>query len=119
MTNTRFLVKLDLLAGALLALTYAVAAWTIDRLPHGATIATHWALDGTPDLFANKWLGMLFIPFLGTFLWSSLCSAGKFDGDIDNAAGSYPLRVGITILVLTVQAIAEIGLACHALGISA
>jgi uncharacterized membrane protein len=119
MKNMKFLVKFHPLAGTLMAFNYAVAAWTINSLPHGARIATHWALDRTPDLFANKWLGMLFIPLLGTFLWSSLCSASKFAGDINDVSGSYPLRVGITVLVLAVQAIAEVGLACHALGIHA
>lgn len=119
MTNTRFLVKLNLTAGTLLASNYAVALWAIDRLPPAARIATHWALDGTPDLFANKWLGLLFIPLLGSFLWSSLCSAARFDRENHDVPGGYPLRMGITILVLVVQTVAEIGLACHALGIQA
>ena len=107
------------LAGALAALSFAIAFWAIDRLPAKAIVATHWDVAGRPDLYAGKWFGFLFIPLLAALLWVSLCNADRFDDE--NGIGKIPreIRVAATVFVLLVQVVAEAGLACDALHIGA
>lgn len=118
MLRKKSLAGAQVVAGLLVSVNFAVAMWAIDRLPKGAVIATHWGMDGKPDVFSGKYLGLLFMPVLGAFLWTSLCNAIKFETD---EVGRVPVevRIALTAVVLVIQLIAEAGLVCEALRLAA
>lgn len=59
----------DALNAALVALMFAIAAWTISRLPAGGQVAIHWGSDGRPDSGLGQQAALLILPISALLLW--------------------------------------------------
>lgn len=94
-------------SGFLIAFMFAVALWGLDALPAGTRIAVHWGVDGEPDRWMGKWIGLLSIPLFSlALLWlESLVPKGwTSPGKLALPAHA---RRALLCCVLLIQAIAQ------------
>ena len=101
--------------GFLIALMFAVALWALDALPAGARIAVHWGVDGAPDRWMGKWVGMLTIPLFSL----ALCWLGSLVPEGAASPGKLPLpprvRRALLCCVLLIQALVQVAIAYSAM----
>jgi uncharacterized membrane protein len=55
----------QLASGALVLYMGVLSAWAWPQIPAGARIAIHWNAAGSPNGYAGKLFGLLFVPLLG------------------------------------------------------
>ena len=60
-------------SGVIIGLMLVLAAYAWVKLPAGMPIPIHWGLDGQPDNYAGKTLGLLSLPLTGVFLTLVYC----------------------------------------------
>lgn len=51
-----------LVSGAVVAAMLVLAAWAWSQLPADAQVPVHWGVDGRPDGFADKTIGLFLLP---------------------------------------------------------
>lgn len=61
--------RLALFNGWIVAGMFAVAAWTIARLPAGGQVAIHWGADGRADGQLGHQAVLLILPITSLVLW--------------------------------------------------
>jgi uncharacterized membrane protein len=53
-----------ILSAIVVAILFIVSAWAWTQLPADAQVPIHWDIDGTPDGFASKTIGLLLLPLI-------------------------------------------------------
>ena len=56
-----------------------LSAWAWPQIPDGAQVPIHWGIDGTPDGYGPKWLGLLGIPILTVLVVALLLVIPRFE----------------------------------------
>jgi uncharacterized membrane protein len=74
----------------------AISAWAWGRIPDGAQIPIHWGLDGQPDGYGPKWVGLLLTPALGLVMGGVFLVIPRLDPRRDHLAASTRAWVAIT-----------------------
>lgn len=74
----------------------AVSAWAWGQIPDGAQIPIHWGLDGQPNGWAPKWVGLLMTPGLGVVLGGVFLTIPRFDPRREHLVASTQAWVAIT-----------------------
>ena len=74
----------------------AASAWAWGRIPDGAQIPIHWGLDGQPNGWAPKWVGLLLTPGLGVVLGGVFLTIPRFDPRREHLVASTRAWVAIT-----------------------
>lgn len=111
MTNTRSFWA----AGALVATTAAVGAWGYLRLPQDAMIAIHFGLNGQPNGFAPKLMGLALMPAIAGLVIGLLALLPRLRPERDRVAASSQPYGTVMITLAGVFLITEIALVGHAL----
>jgi uncharacterized membrane protein len=88
--------SLTILVVACVAAMLAVSAWAWGQIPDGAQIPIHWGLDGQPNGWAPKWVGLLLTPGLGVVLGGVFLTIPRFDPRREHLVASTPAWVAIT-----------------------
>lgn len=87
----------------------AVSAWAWGQIPDGAQIPIHWGLDGRPNGWAPKWLGLLLTPAMGLVLGGVFLTIPRIDPRREHLVASTRAWVAITgsamLLLLAVHAL--------------
>jgi uncharacterized membrane protein len=87
----------------------AISAWAWGRIPDGAQIPIHWGIDGQPNGYAPKWVGLLLMPALALILGGVFLTIPRFDPRREHLAASGRAWVAITgaamLLLLAVHAL--------------
>jgi len=61
--------KSGLITGiVIVAIMFAISAWAWVQLPAGAQIPVHWGIDGQPDRYGGKAMGLLLMPIIAAGL---------------------------------------------------
>ena len=101
-----------LATGAVFLVMLAISAWAWGQIPDDAQIPIHWGVDGQPDGFAPKAVGLLVPPFIALGLGTILAIAPAVEPRRENlrrSAGAYRavwLGLLALLLVLHVAAVA-------------
>ncbi len=74
----------------------AVSVWAWGQIPDSAQIPIHWGLDGQPNGWAPKWLGLLLTPGLGVVLGGVFLTIPRFDPRREHIVASNQAWVAIT-----------------------
>ncbi len=87
----------------------AISAWAWGRVPDDAQVPIHWGLDGQPNGWAPKWVGLLLTPALGLVLGGVFLTIPRFDPRREHLVASTRAWVAITgaamLLLLAVHAL--------------
>ena len=76
-----------------------LSAWAWPQIPDGAQVPIHWGIDGTPDGYGPKWVGLLGIPILTALVVALLLVIPRFEprrANLERSATAY-VAVGIAI----------------------
>lgn len=76
-----------------------LSAWAWPQIPDDAQVPIHWGIDGTPDGYGPKWLGLLGIPILTALVVALLLVIPRFEPrrtNLERSATAY-VAVGIAI----------------------
>ena len=76
-----------------------LSAWAWPQIPDGAQVPIHWGIDGTPDGYGPKWLGLLGIPILTVLVVALLLVIPRFEprrANLERSATAY-VAVGIAV----------------------
>lgn len=76
-----------------------LSAWAWPQIPDDAQVPIHWGIDGTPDGYGPKWLGLLGIPILTALVVALLLVIPRFEprrANLERSATAY-VAVGIAI----------------------
>jgi uncharacterized membrane protein len=100
---------LAILIVASVVVMLAISAWAWGRIPDDAQIPIHWGLDGQPNGYAPKWVGLLLTPALGLVLGGVFLTIPRFDPRHEHLVASARAWVAITggamLLLLAVHAL--------------
>lgn len=76
-----------------------LSAWAWPQIPDGAQVPIHWGIDGTPDGYGPKWVGLLGIPILTALVVALLLVIPRFEPrrtNLERSATAY-VAVGIAV----------------------
>lgn len=76
-----------------------LSAWAWPQIPDDAQVPIHWGIDGTPDGYGPKWVGLLGIPILTALVVALLLVIPRFEprrANLERSATAY-VAVGIAI----------------------
>ncbi len=76
-----------------------LSAWAWPQIPDDAQVPIHWGIDGTPDGYGPKWLGLLGIPILTALVVALLLVIPRFEPrrtNLERSATAY-VAVGIAV----------------------
>lgn len=76
-----------------------LSAWAWPQIPDDAQVPIHWGIDGTPDGYGPKWLGLLGIPILTALVVALLLVIPRFEprrANLERSATAY-VAVGIAV----------------------
>jgi len=104
-----------------LVILMTLAGWAcLTRLPAGAQIATHFALDGTPNAYQPARHGVFLLPAVAALVWLVMAVVPVIDprGNIGRAPTAYRIMwTAVTGLLAVFQAmILSVALGAHAPG---
>jgi len=98
-----------LLGGGLIFGMLIAGLWTIAVLPPNAHIATHWGVDGHPNGWMNKWLGLLTVPAVAALVWGLIAIIPSIDprgANLARSPGAYGvIWVGSMAMTTLAQAV--------------
>lgn len=90
------------MAGLVIAVMLAASAWASPQVPADAVIPVHWGLDGQPDGYAAKPVGLLGLPAIATLLAGVLAIVPRIEPrreNLERSATAYR-RSASAILVI-------------------
>ncbi len=88
-------------AAAVVAVMLAGSVWAWPQIPDDAQVPIHWGLDGQPDGFAPKAVGLLGMPAFALVLAAVLAIVPRVEPRRDNLERSAPAyRTAITAIVV-------------------
>ncbi len=76
-----------------------LSAWAWPQIPDDAQVPIHWGIDGTPDGYGPKWVGLLGIPILTALVVALLLVIPRFEPrrtNLERSATAY-VAVGIAV----------------------
>jgi uncharacterized membrane protein len=73
-----------------------LSAWAWPQIPDGAQVPIHWGIDGTPDGYGPKWLGLIGIPILVVALLLVIPRFEPRRANLERSATAY-VAVGIAV----------------------
>ena len=101
-------------AAAVVAVMLAASVWAWPQVPDDAQVPIHWGLDGQPDGFAPKAVGLLGMPAFALVLAAVLAIVPRVEPRRDNlarSASAYRTAVTAIVVVLGVVHLAAIAAA--------
>lgn len=105
------------LSGGLIVGMLIAGLWAIGELPANAQIATHWGIDGRPNGWMSKWLGLLVTPAIAALVWGLIAIIPAIDPRGANLARS-PAAYGVVwVGPIAVTALAQAVIVASAMGI--
>lgn len=107
---------LVIVGGAFVVAMLAVSAWAWPQIPADAEIPIHWGLDGQPDGFGPKWVGLLGIPLVGAATVGLLALVPRIEPRRRNLERSGTAYVAIGIVVIAFLAVLHLFAVLAALG---
>jgi uncharacterized membrane protein len=107
---------LVIVGGALVLAMLAVSAWAWPQIPADAQVPVHWGVDGRPDGYGPKWLGLLSIPALSLGIVALLAVIPRFEPRRRNLERSATAYVAIGIAIVTFLAALHVFAVASALG---
>ena len=87
-------------SGAAVAIMVATSAWGWSHIPDDAQIPIHWGLDGQPDGYAPKAVGLLALPALGLVISALLAIVPAIEPRRENLNRSAPAYRAVWLSVL-------------------
>lgn len=107
---------LVIVGGALVVAMLAVSAWAWPQIPAGAEIPIHWGVDGQPDGFGPKWVGLIGIPLVGAATVGLLALLPRIEPRRRNLERSGTAYVAVGIVVIAFLAVLHLFAVLSALG---
>ncbi len=89
-----------IVGGALIVAMLAVSAWAWPQIPSDTQIPVHWGVDGQPDGYGPKWLGLLGIPAVAVGIIGLLALLPRLEPRRENLERSSTAYVAIAIAVV-------------------
>lgn len=108
---------LAILVAASVVAMLAISAWAWGQIPDDAQIPIHWGINGQPDGYAPKSVGLLFTPALGVVLGAVFLAIPRIDPRREHLIASTRAWVAITgsaMLLLVLVHAAVVGAALGA-----
>lgn len=107
---------LVIVGGAFVVAMLAVSAWAWPQIPADAEIPIHWGLDGQPDGFGPKWVGLIGIPVAGAAIVGLLALIPRIEPRRRNLERSGTAYIAIGIVVIAFLAVLHLFAVLAALG---
>ena len=95
-----------------------VGAWAWFQLPADAQVPVHWGLEGTADVFADKTIGLLFVPALAAVLAAALAVIPRFEPRRANLERSGKAYGATWVAVVALLGLLQLLVVAAALGVS-
>jgi immunity protein, SdpI family len=95
---------------------FAVSAWAWGQVPDGAQIPIHWGLDGRPNGYGPKWLGLLLTPVLGLVLGTIFLTIPRLDPRREHFVDSTRAWIWITGASMVMLLVVHVGVVAAVLG---
>jgi uncharacterized membrane protein len=96
-----------LATGTIFVVMLAISAWAWGQIPDDAQIPIHWGIDGQPDGFAPKAVGLLVPPFIALGLGALLAVVPMIEPRRENlrrSGGAYRVVwLGLLVLLLALH----------------
>lgn len=106
-----------IVAAAVAVLTMlALSGWAWTQIPVGAAIPIHWGIDGRPNGYAPKEVGLLLLPVLTAGLAALLAILPRFEPRAANLARSAGAYVQVCVGVVAVLALVHLATVLAAVG---
>jgi uncharacterized membrane protein len=90
-------------AAAVIGAMLVVSAWGWTQIPDGAEVPVHWGIDGRPDGFAPKPIGLFGVPVLAVGLTLLLLAVPRVEPRRDNLRRSSTAYRAIAVAILLVM----------------
>ncbi|MCS0589873.1 hypothetical protein ACFQ09_15665 [Massilia norwichensis] len=97
----------------LVAAVFAVAFWTIDRLPGAGQVAIHWGPDNRPDAWIGGAAVQLVNPIVALVIWFLMCAAPQRFAAPGKSPDTVHARLSV---VFQIQLAVQLLIAIYALG---
>lgn len=92
-----------LVSAATLGAMFLVSAWAWTQLPPGAQVPIHWGVDGQPDDWADKTVGLFLLPLIATGVAVLLALIPRFEprrANLERSGKAYGATwIGIMLLL--------------------
>lgn len=105
-----------LLSAALIAAMCGLSLWTWGQLPAGQSIATHFALDGTPNGFSSKAQGLFLLPAIATVITGFMLLVPRLEPRREHLAQNAGLFFTAWIGAVLLMAFGHVAILSRALG---
>jgi uncharacterized membrane protein len=86
----------------------AVSAWAWPQIPADAQVPVHWGVDGEPDGYGPKWLGLLAMPAVALGIVGLLAAIPRIEPRRQNLERSATAYVAIGIAIVTFLAVLHV-----------
>lgn len=100
----------------LIALMFGISAWAWGQIPAGELVPTHWGIDGQPDAYGSKTMGLLSLPGIAVLIVVLLALVPRLDPRRRNLAQSQKAYTAVWASILTFMALLHIGMVLETLG---
>jgi uncharacterized membrane protein len=102
--------------GLILTGMLAATGWAWGQLPPGAPVPIHWGIDGRPDDFAPKEIGLLGVPGVALLVTALLLVAPRLEPRRENLLRSATAYRAAGIAALAPLAVVHVGTVLAAVG---